>query len=401
MQKVAILTPGFKPVPAVEGGAIEQLIEYIILGNEKHYKYDIDLYTIDSPYFSKYHYKHTKIIKLSPRPNKYWRFFFGITNEFTNFFKCKKIINYISYEMSYKYKTNYYDAVLIENNMDVYSMILPKITKEKIYFHLHNNFNCDDPDKTLKKTKLIINSADKIIVVSSFLKRKLNAIGARNVEVVPNAVIAKNFNQLTETEKIALRDKLGISKADFVFTFVGRVSKEKGIDKLLSALLKLKNYDNVKCLIIGDNFFGTSEESKYLIQLEKMANRIKDKIVFTGYVQNNELYKFYSISDCVVIPSQWEEVFGVVALEAMTMKLPVIASLSGGLPDVLFKSKALLIKRDNKFVTTLVKDMKNVMDNSSLREEMKCCSFQRSKDFPSNEIEYFDIISRIMLNNKR
>lgn len=398
MKKVAILTPGFKPVPAVEGGAVEQLIEYIILGNEKDYKYDIDLYTIDNPNLSNYQYKHTKLIKLLPNPNKYQKLFYGIANKVTNFFKCKKIINFISYEMAHKYKTNYYDIVIVENNMDVYSMILPRITNEKIFFHLHNDVNCGDPDKTLEKTQLIVNSADKIIVVSSFLKRKLNALGAKNVEVVPNAIIKNNFKQLDEKEKIILRNKFNINKEDFVFTFVGRINKEKGIDKLLSALLKLKQINNVKCLIVGDNFFGTSTESKYLTQLKEMASTIKSKIIFTGYVQNNELYKFYSISDCVVIPSQWEEVFGVVALEAMAMQLPIIASFSGGLPDVLLNSRALIIKRNGNFVSTLAKDMKKVMEDSSLRKKMIYYSFQRSKDFPNSEIEYFNLISKIILN---
>ena len=45
--KLAILTPGFMPVPAVKGGAVEQLIEDIIVANESSHKYDIDLYTID------------------------------------------------------------------------------------------------------------------------------------------------------------------------------------------------------------------------------------------------------------------------------------------------------------------------------------------------------------------
>ncbi|WP_283598508.1 hypothetical protein [Lactobacillus gallinarum] len=45
--KLAIISPGFVPAPAVKGGAVEKLIEYFIDGNEKDHKYDIDLYTVD------------------------------------------------------------------------------------------------------------------------------------------------------------------------------------------------------------------------------------------------------------------------------------------------------------------------------------------------------------------
>ena len=47
--KLAIISPGFVPVPAVKGGAVEQLIEYIVTANELYHKYDIDLYTVDDP----------------------------------------------------------------------------------------------------------------------------------------------------------------------------------------------------------------------------------------------------------------------------------------------------------------------------------------------------------------
>ena len=63
--KLAIISPGFVPVPAVRGGAVEQLITYIIEANEINHKYDIELYTVDDPQLIKKTYKYTKLIKVS------------------------------------------------------------------------------------------------------------------------------------------------------------------------------------------------------------------------------------------------------------------------------------------------------------------------------------------------
>ena len=62
----------------------------------------------------------------------------------------------------------------------------------------------------------------------------------------------------------------------------------------------------------------------------KKDTKSKD-IIFAGYVPNNLIYKILSISDCIVIPTQVEEAFGVTALEAMYMKIPIISSDSGNL----------------------------------------------------------------------
>lgn len=106
------------------------------------------------------------------------------------------------------------------------------------------------------------------------------------------------------------------------------------------------------------------------------------------------MYKMYSISNCVVIPSQWEEVFGVVALEAMTMRKPVIASISGGLPEVLSKECALFIRRDSNFVSNLSKAMMKIYDNPSLRKLLSENGRKRSKKFPTSELEYYETVSK-------
>ena len=394
--KLAIFSPGFIPVPAIKGGAVEQLTTYLINENERQHKFDIDLYTLDDERLATFNYKYTHLIKISkPAISK----IYGLKRNIDiKIFKNDKSSGYVEHKMAALFKSDYYDKVLIENNMDLYLLLLKKKKQEEFYFHLHNDFgpNSGDVTKNLRKTKIIIKTARKILVVSQYLKKKLEKIGAKNVSVVYNGIIGKKFIPVSKSEQISLRKKYEISPNDIVFTFIGRICDDKGIDKLLEAMSLLKNINNIKCLIVGNNFFGSSQDDKYIQKLKQISQPIMEKIKFTGYIPNSQLSKIYSISDCIVIPSQWEEVFGVVALEAMKMEKPVIASNSGALPEVLSHKCSVFVNRGPRYIKELSKAILNLKNDNILRSKMGAAGLLRSKLFPNSEKEYFNEVYKVI-----
>lgn len=397
IKKLAIITPGFVPVPAVKGGAIEQLIEYFIDGNEIVHKYDIDLFTINDNLLDNKIYKYTNLIKIDNKQQEFkWHLIYGVKNKVSSFLHRGTRYSYVRDKIINSYKKNYYDAVLIENNMNLYKELYPKLTNEKIYFHLHNNVDCGDLDKTKEKTDFILKTADKIFVVSNYLKErlvKINFSAKNKITIVYNGLISKNFKPVSQNEKINIKNELGINKNKTVFTFVGRLSKDKGIDKFIQAIQLLKNEESIAYLIVGNNFFSSNVEDKYITRLKKLSEGVKNKIYFTGYIPNEQMYKIYSISDCIVIPTQVEEAFGMVALEAMAMQVPVIASNSGGLPEVLTAKCSFFINRNDAFVKNLSNKILVLASNNKLRKSMGMEGIKRSKEFPQSEIEYFNLLS--------
>lgn len=275
IEKLALISPGFVPVPAVKGGAIEQLIEYFIDGNELEHKYDIDLYTINDDLLSNKNYNYTNLIRIDNKQNELmWHVAYGVRNKLSTFLHREKTYSYVRDEIVKKYKRNYYDVILVENNMDLYKELYPKLTHEKIYFHLHNNVDCGDKAKTKKKTSFILNTADEIWVVSDFLRKRLLKIDPdekANIKVIYNGIISDDFKQLNEIERKSVRGKLGIKDTKTVFTFVGRLCNDKGIDKFIQAMQLLKNEENIEYIIVGNNFFGTSSEDAYIKKLKKLA----------------------------------------------------------------------------------------------------------------------------------
>lgn len=398
--KLAIFTPGFAPVPAVNGGAIEQLIENIINENEVLHKFDIDLYTIDDPKLANQNYKYTNLIKVDIS-NLWIRFIHKLKNSYMKIVGINRYSLAVD-EMVHTFKKNYYDVVLVENNMDLFRKLFDKkITTEKLYFHLHNDFDCDDPAKTKSKTEFVINHADKVIVVSKFLQNKLRNYGCNKAKILPNLVVNTWFNQLSPNQCNQVRDKYNIQKEDIVFTYVGRLSEEKGVDKLLIALKNVKRISNlhIKLLIVGSNFFRNRDGKLFIEKLQSISSSFKDDIVFTGKIDNKEISKIYSISNCVVIPSQCEEAFGIVALEAMTMKKPVIASKSGALPEVLDPKGSIIIPRDSRYIANLTRAIINIASNKLLRKKMGANNYEKRKAYPCTEAEYYKEMC-MLLNEK-
>ena len=130
-----------------------------------------------------------------------------------------------------------------------------------------------------------------------------------------------------------IRKELGYSGSDFVYGFVGRITKDKGIDELLSAFLELK--DNSKLLLVGD-----IEEDNHLdVELLSKAQQ-NSNIKFHSFVSDIERY--YAAIDVLVLPS-YREGFGNVVIEAGAMGTPAIVSNIPGPIDTIKKNTTAVV----------------------------------------------------------
>lgn len=113
-------------------------------------------------------------------------------------------------------------------------------------------------------------------------------------------------------------------KNKFVIGVIGRISKEKGHEYLIKALTQLTEID-YKCLIVGDGPLRKTLEE----QVENGG--LKDRVVFLGYQKNVGM--FMQEMDVIVVPSI-NETFGITIVEAFALKKLVIASGTGGIPEI-------------------------------------------------------------------
>ena len=146
--------------------------------------------------------------------------------------------------------------------------------------------------------------ADGVICVSEAVKSHLKNYLPDNVIVIPNGIKISGVKNSPSNEN--------------KFLFVGRLTRLKKVDVILNALSGLKNFD-WSLNIIGD---GAQRN-----ELENLSREleINDRVKFLGGMQKSDVENYMSNSDCLLFPSS-SEGMGLAVLEAVSMKLPVIAS---------------------------------------------------------------------------
>ena len=127
-------------------------------------------------------------------------------------------------------------------------------------------------------------------------------------------------------------NKYDLEPSHYRIGITGRIDSWKGHVYLIKALAKFKDKP-ISLVIMGDYYVvknpNIEQELKALIE----SSGIQHQIIFTGYT--SEPLSVVSHLDCVIIPSDYEP-FGLVAIEAMALKKPVIASRTGGLAEIVF-----------------------------------------------------------------
>ncbi|MBS7786815.1 N-acetyl-alpha-D-glucosaminyl L-malate synthase BshA [Flavobacterium sp. CYK-55] len=169
-----------------------------------------------------------------------------------------------------------------------------------------------------------INKSDIVTSVSQSLKDetlKLFQI-TNNIEVIPNFIeLDKKVN---EQNTPCYRSVLA-QKEERVITHISNFRRVKRIQDVVKIFYKIQQEIPAKLMMVGDG----PEKEKAEILCEELG--IQDKVIFFG--NSNEVDRILSYTDLFLLPSETES-FGLAALEAMAMGVPVISSNSGGLPEV-------------------------------------------------------------------
>lgn len=160
------------------------------------------------------------------------------------------------------------------------------------------------------------------------------------------------------------REMYGIKDNDFIFGFVGRLTKDKGIEELFSAFWQIrkdcKYRDYVKLLVVGPIENLSSIDKKLLNDIQRDPH-----VIFCGI--QSEIEKFYSAMDVLVLPS-YREGFGNVIIEAGAMGIPVIASDIPGPSDIVWHGETGLLCKP-KDAKDLERCMRVMLDYVDLRME--------------------------------
>lgn len=210
--------------------------------------------------------------------------------------------------------------------------------------------------------KNVIKKSSKILVPSNYIKKMLInewGVDSERIVVTPEAVddkIPPAVAKMSTTESKKVLKKFNI-KPPYLF-YVGNAHPHKNVEGLIKAFLKLKEkYPDLKLVLSGyDHYFWQRliEENQY------------EGIIYTGYVDDEQLVSLYKNALCFVMPS-YEEGFGIPLLEAMACSCCVVSSNAGALKEV---GEDACLYFDPAKPDDMVDKIDRVLKNKNLRDQL-------------------------------
>jgi len=365
----------------------------VLLFDILHYlskKNDLEIYviTIDSgEYIEKFKKAGIKVFDLMEK---------GLVNP-KIYFKMKKLLKYLNPDIVHTHL----------NKADFYGRIAAKKTGVKLIYSTCHNYSTHHKGADVNKISIfdyidnfvVKYSGSNLIAISEIVKKYLINRDNRfdNItEVIYNGVnISKKNYQLEENEIDLLRIKYNVSKDDFLICLSGRFDKQKGHLFLLDALSeKIKERKNIKIIMPGDGILKKEVEN-YISK-----NDLNEFVILPGF--HKDIEKIIEISDLTIVPSLWEG-FGLVVIESMVKKKVVLASDTGGIPEIIEHGEnGYLFKTLNKtdflekfnFIYSVNSNLPEIQTNALNTVEMRFDINKNSEFYYLSYLSKFQSISK-------
>jgi glycosyltransferase involved in cell wall biosynthesis len=252
-----------------------------------------------------------------------------------------------------------------------------------IHAHLQKAVVCSLLARKWYSSRLIANSEATTAAVQAVLSR-----GDIPITVVANFIDMSRFDPDSHDRNVT-RQSLGLGDDEFVVGFVGRLDRAKGVDLLIDAAAILNDASRgVRIVIVGDG----PERNRLEQQVRRLG--LDGMVVLAGLQENTAAVM--RAFDAGVVPSR-REAFGIAALEMMRMKVPVIVSPVGGLPELVRDGQTglVLARLDAGAIAQCVRRLEH---DDALRASLTRDAFEHARSFDGRrEVQQIvDIYERLM-----
>jgi glycosyltransferase involved in cell wall biosynthesis len=193
--------------------------------------------------------------------------------------------------------------------------------------------------------KILYSKVDKFITISKKIEERMKknwAVDPQKIITIYCGVDNEKFSFSPEI-RYKQRENLKIQKDEIVFGVVAKFLQKKNQEIMIKAISNSEKLKNEKIKII---FAGAPEDKKYYKKIKDMIknSRMENKVIFLPFTE--EINKIYNAFDFLVITSK-DEAFGLVGLEALATKIPVISPDEAGISEILEDGKDSFIYKTN------------------------------------------------------
>ena len=419
---VAVITSGYLPVPNVLGGAVEALDMMMVQENEKTPNFDFTIFSSWAPGVDqiacKGNFKHTDfcfiktpLLVRAADHCIYWAAKHVLHKKKLMSYRyiAQRLwyINKVSKKLAQPTKNGSpaFDKVMIENHATLFMTMQKHGNSEryagKVYYHLHNevlnDFGCI---KEISKVKKVLGVSKYIVDTLDTYLKEHGEPGLREDQkaVWRNGVDTNRFgSEEANSKAIEFRQKFNIAEDDIVFLFSGRLTPEKGAEELLKAFTEVaQKVPNTKLVIAGAFFFNSNIVSPFEQKLRNLASNptVKNRIIFTGFVNYEDMPAIYAMSDICVLPSIWDDPAPLAVIESLVSGKPLITTRSGGIPEYADEQSAIILERDDRLVGKLAKSMVKLATDIKAYQSM--ASYEGSIRTKLDEKAYTASLSELM-----
>lgn len=402
--RIAVFNDYQLPLPAVKGGSVADLINFILDQNEIDQKLDIDVYSCwnEAAEVVASQYKHTHYI-YSKDAQKV-RFKTNLKFVLKNKFRIPFNLSSIPMPASAKryFWNQKYDVVYISGYVRGALPII-EIAKQngaKVIVHHHTVTDyLNDP--TIKGAE-VIEQSDAVMFVSEFAANYAR-VGTpeqnQKLRVFGNAIDTEKFAFADRTAvREEIRSKYGIEKDDIVVLFVGRMVENKGAFELIRAINSLEAQKRVKLLVVGGATYNSTKMSPYV---KKCLNEAKNNpnVIFAGYVDYKNMPKYYVAADISTLISRYNEACGLVGIESMAAGLPVITTDRGGIGEYVSEECKIVVGDGDDIEQRITTALLKLCDNPELRRTMgesgvKRANIFNKKDYYSKFVNFLESVTQ-------
>lgn len=370
------------PMPPVKGGAVQNLIQLYIDSNEITKNDNIYVFSL-----------FNKEAVAEADKFSYTEFYYIKNSDFLEKLH-EKGLKYIS-ALAFRIRTGLYikriiqkiksmpdleslDIIVVENWPKLILPLRRIFSGKHLCIHLHNDYL----NKKTKKGTKISSASDKIICISDYICGLVREVAEpRKIVRVYNGV------KLTPSDSGMvnhLKSQYNIKEDDFVVIFSGRLVQNKGAHILLQAYDYINKKEKIKFIFLGSRLYGQSSNDVYINGLKKKAEMHPDNIIFTGYIDYKEISNYYALGNVGCLPALWDEPLSLTVIEYLMSGLPVIATRSGGIPELLDNSCSFMLERDLDLPQNIAKKIEYLQQNPSIRNEMSDAAIKRGAYFNSD-----------------
>jgi len=251
-------------------------------------------------------------------------------------------------------------TVLIYHGAEQFAV--PEIFKwyDRIYFKIMTKYYFAKADAVISTTR-------------KGCKDLARLIGTDEKKIKPIYESHHKRFQIIEDPKQLKKIRQKYSLPEQFILFVGGITPLKNLGNLLRAFKEIKNkLSNLQLVVVGFKRWKFKKDISLIKQL-----KLEDKVIFTGFVPDDDLPAIYNLAHLYILPSFYEG-FGIPVLEAMSCGCPVITSTTGCSSEVAGDAAVLVDPRNAKNIATKIYD---VAVNEKLRKTMIEKGMTRSKEF--------------------